>query len=48
MMALSTLPAKAAMSADQIGILFILLGTIVLFIWGRFRHDLVAAAALLA
>jgi di/tricarboxylate transporter len=35
------------MTPDQITILAILLATIVLFIWGRWRHDLVAAAALL-
>ena len=35
------------MSADQITILLILLATVGLFVWGRFRHDLVAAAALL-
>ena len=38
----------SAMSPDQITILLILLGTIALFVWGRFRHDLVAATALLA
>ncbi|NDY97064.1 SLC13 family permease [Wenzhouxiangella limi] len=36
------------MSIDQVTILAILLTTIVLFVWGRWRHDLVAAAALLA
>lgn len=36
------------MSPDQISILLILLATVALFIWGRFRHDLVAATALLA
>lgn len=36
------------MSADQIGILLVLLATVILFIWGRWRHDLVAATALLA
>ena len=36
------------MSADQITILLILLGTIALFVWGRWRHDLVAASALVA
>jgi di/tricarboxylate transporter len=36
------------MNADQIIILAILLGTVVMFIWGRWRHDMVALGALLA
>ena len=36
------------MTTDQMTILAILLATVVLFVWGRFRHDLVAATALLA
>ena len=36
------------MNAEQLTILAVLLATVTLFIWGRFRHDLVAAAALLA
>ena len=36
------------MNPDQITIFAILLVTIVLFVWGRFRHDLVAVMALLA
>ncbi|MFP4335763.1 MAG: SLC13 family permease [Wenzhouxiangella sp.] len=36
------------MTPDQITILAILLLTVILFVWGRWRHDLVAAAALLA
>ena len=36
------------MTADQLTILAILLVTVGLFVWGRWRHDLVAAAALLA
>ncbi len=36
------------MSFDQITILAILLVTVALFVWGRWRHDLVAASALLA
>lgn len=36
------------MSPDQITILLILLATMGLFVWGRFRHDLVAIMALLA
>lgn len=36
------------MSNDQILILVILLSAIVLFLWGRWRHDIVAAATLLA
>jgi len=36
------------MTADQLTILAILLVTVILFIWGRWRHDLVAASALLA
>ena len=36
------------MSIDQIIILAILVATVALFLWGRFRHDLVAVTALLA
>jgi di/tricarboxylate transporter len=36
------------MTAAQLQILSVLGGTIVLFLWGRWRHDLVALAALLA
>ena len=36
------------MSHDQILILSILVGTLGMFLWGRWRHDMVALAALLA
>lgn len=36
------------MTHDQVLIIIILLVTIVLFLWGRWRHDIVAAGALLA
>ena len=36
------------MRFDQTGLLLVLLATVILFIWGRFRHDLVAVSALLA
>ena len=36
------------MSTDQLLILSILVGTIAAFLWGRWRHDMVAIAALLA
>lgn len=36
------------MTQDQLLIIFILLATIVMFIWGRWRHDMVAGGALLA
>ncbi len=36
------------MTPDQITILAILVVTMAMFIWGRWRHDMVAAAALLA
>ncbi len=36
------------MTADQLLILTILIGTIAAFLWGRWRHDMVAIAALLA
>ncbi len=36
------------MSTDQLLILSILIGTIAAFLWGRWRHDMVAIAALLA
>ena len=35
------------MSQDQILILIVLLGTVVLFLWGRWRHDVIALASLL-
>ncbi|MCC5811667.1 MAG: SLC13 family permease [Ectothiorhodospiraceae bacterium] len=36
------------MSTDQFVILGILLATVAMFLWGRWRHDMVAVAALLA
>ena len=36
------------MNAEQLTILAILLATVVLFIWGRWRHDLVAMVALIS
>ena len=36
------------MSTEQLLILSILVGTIAAFLWGRWRHDMVAIAALLA
>lgn len=36
------------MTVSQIEILMVLLATVVLFLWGRWRHDLVALAALMA
>jgi di/tricarboxylate transporter len=36
------------MTHDQISILVILLATVAMFLWGRWRHDMIAAAALLA
>jgi di/tricarboxylate transporter len=36
------------MTVSQIEILVVLLATVVLFLWGRWRHDLVALAALMA
>ncbi len=36
------------MDYDQLLIILILLGTMVMFIWGRWRHDMVAGGALLA
>ncbi len=36
------------MTFDQIAILIILGATVVMFLWGRWRHDMVAMAALLA
>ena len=36
------------MSQDQITILTILTATVAMFLWGRWRHDMVAAGALLA
>ncbi|MGD8803685.1 MAG: SLC13 family permease, partial [Gammaproteobacteria bacterium] len=35
------------MTTDQITILAVLFVTIIMFLWGRWRHDLVAMAALL-
>lgn len=35
------------MTTPQIMILAVLLGTVVLFLWGRWRHDMVAMASLL-
>ena len=37
-----------AMSVSQIEILMVLAATVVLFLWGRWRHDLVALAALMS
>lgn len=42
------LPAAPAMTTDQLLIFAILATTGALFLWGRWRHDLVAMAALLA
>ncbi len=39
--------AAAFMTTDQIILATILVATIVMFIWGRWRHDMVAAGALL-
>lgn len=36
------------MTNSQIAILAILLGTVAMFLWGRWRHDMIAVAALLA
>lgn len=36
------------MTQDQLLIVFILLATMVMFVWGRWRHDIVAGGALLA
>lgn len=36
------------MTNDQLLIVFILFATMVMFLWGRWRHDVVAASALLA
>ncbi|WP_432695990.1 SLC13 family permease [Marinobacterium sp. YM272] len=36
------------MTQDQLLIVFILLATMLMFIWGRWRHDMVAGGALLA
>ncbi len=36
------------MSQDQAAILVILAATVGMFLWGRWRHDMVAAGALLA
>jgi di/tricarboxylate transporter len=41
----STIPE---LTADQIQILGVLVATIALFVWGRWRHDVIALAALLA
>jgi len=39
------MPATLAMSLDQILLFAILAGTVALFLWGRWRHDMVAGAA---
>lgn len=36
------------MTPDQVVILVVLLATVVMFLWGRWRHDMVAATSLLA
>ncbi|MBO1520608.1 SLC13 family permease [Oceanisphaera sp. DM8] len=36
------------MNSEQITIVIILLSTVLMFLWGRWRHDMVAAGALLA
>jgi hypothetical protein len=36
------------MTSDQLLILTILLATVGMFLWGRWRHDMVAGGALLA
>lgn len=36
------------MTQDQLLILAVLLGTVAMFVWGRWRHDMVSAGALLA
>ena len=36
------------MTPSQIHILAILVATVAMFLWGRWRHDMVAAGALLA
>ncbi|MDH5710271.1 MAG: SLC13 family permease [Gammaproteobacteria bacterium] len=36
------------MSSDQIAIVMVLVATMVMFLWGRWRHDMVAMGALLA
>jgi di/tricarboxylate transporter len=36
------------MSSEQITILAILLATVAMFLWGRWRHDMVAVGSLLA
>ena len=35
------------MSIDQVAILLVLVGVMVLFLWGRLRHDIVAMLALM-
>ena len=42
------IPGDAALTTDQMVMLGILAATVVLFLWGRWRHDMVAAGALLA
>jgi di/tricarboxylate transporter len=37
-----------ALTSDQILVLGVLLATVAMFLWGRWRHDMVAAGALLA
>jgi di/tricarboxylate transporter len=39
---------ESAMSGEQVLILVILAATVAMFLWGRWRHDMVAAGALLA
>ena len=36
------------MTTDQLLILFILAASVAMFLWGRWRHDMVAVGALLA
>ena len=36
------------MTGEQLLVLGVLLATIAMFLWGRWRHDMVAVAALLA
>jgi di/tricarboxylate transporter len=44
----ANIEVAARMQTDQAVIMAILLASLVLFIWGRWRHDMVAMAALLA
>jgi di/tricarboxylate transporter len=43
-----TLLMPGSMTPDQFAIFAILIATIILFVWGRWRHDVVALASLLA